>query len=1173
MSAVTPTGIPGSYPMDSESMLGVAPEQDNTDQSSTHRERNKLHKRNDPRGHKQGDSGLGWEASESHQDYNQHNDQSFNDNYTTTQSSDLNRQSYPSEAAGGGMYSRDPQQPVDHFEEKPLHTQPISEEPYTMNRESEHLDQVPRQSTMGNDYPLGQDRDMDHREKDNTTGLNIAGSNKSISAEDKTDSTTGDSGTPPYWGNLPKASGGGIYNTVTGHGSPNDDHDHHHMPRNSTTSDRSHVSGVAATGSDLPTGGVYNTITGHGSQDEESRRHNDSMYLSRPNTQDGNKTLASTDAVIDAPLAGIPEHKPLNEPTDFDATGSSRNNIQPSIMPETAVQDDVRLLASANQRDRHSDIPTQHQTSRKADASPPRAFPLAAAKANDNAHKQDQLAQGDSWPKDEALAGATGVGMGLAAAPLMNKEKRHSTPGTREQYAQQAQAEENVKNQAAGLSASPSTREKDTNKLEKKKSRRASEGSPKSGEKKHHKILGIFHRDSKKNKDTKEDTTITEPTKERRKSDEHHSHKKEGAAGAAGAAGAYGLMHKHKEENLKEPKHYETQPQQQQPILQQQQPVPKQVQHPIPHQPAQTYEQPASGHADNSWSNNKGQAAAGAAGAAGVGAMGYKHHKDHNKAVVDTTPPPPPPTEFPTQVQGPDASSASSTTNTRSSPLSGSPSQKAQETNPGPGPGATPRRRSSSGVNWGRVGPVAAAVAGGAFGSSATYGSNRDSLSSSMGRGQDHSEFDHDVTTPFEHPRQPPSPPQEAVNEKQSRRLSKSKVLASGTPSVDTSTTGGSHRRRSSNAEVMQEAGNYKTLASGTPSGVAVGGVNDSHSRDHNINKNETVNANEDKTNSGHWYTGAAVGAAAAPAAAAMAKDHHKDTNTKHTPTSANTASNKDSKSTDEYNHLASGTPSGVKIDENKKHHVMRQEPPVHHDDVQDGHGKYKTLASGTASGIAAGALHEDKPVKPQFDSIRDRSAENPSSVAGNSHEQTQPQVTTGVYTSSVPAKQTGTAQDGSRRDHGWDRNDPAEKHMSPEVLPSAYRETVTPPQSKEPAEKHMSPEVMPSTYTQFGTHDNSKKDSTPKDRDVLPVIDNETFHPQQGQEQQQQSFVNPAVAAAAGAWAASAGASSGVGNGHATGGKVTHPCQHCGKENDITSYVTGIGQQQQQQQSSLRRF
>lgn len=82
---------------------------------------------------------------------------------------------------------------------------------------------------------------------------------------------------PPYWGDLPRATGGGIYNTVTGHGSPTDDHDqHHHLPpQTRAVNEPAADSNIDRAATDIPTGGVYNTITGHGSREDGQYRQQD----------------------------------------------------------------------------------------------------------------------------------------------------------------------------------------------------------------------------------------------------------------------------------------------------------------------------------------------------------------------------------------------------------------------------------------------------------------------------------------------------------------------------------------------------------------------------------------------------------------------------------------------------------------------------------------------------------------------------------------------------------------------------------------------------------------------------------------------------------------------------------------------------------------------------------
>ncbi|KAB5571739.1 hypothetical protein GE09DRAFT_1096694 [Coniochaeta sp. 2T2.1] len=96
----------------------------------------------------------------------------------------------------------------------------------------------------------------------------------SRSTQSATDSNK-QSSTPPYWGVLPTTATGGIYNTVTGHGSPRDGHDQHHnvSPRNRTTEDTAAGSSISSGIASVPRGGVYNTVTGHGSSGEPAHHH------------------------------------------------------------------------------------------------------------------------------------------------------------------------------------------------------------------------------------------------------------------------------------------------------------------------------------------------------------------------------------------------------------------------------------------------------------------------------------------------------------------------------------------------------------------------------------------------------------------------------------------------------------------------------------------------------------------------------------------------------------------------------------------------------------------------------------------------------------------------------------------------------------------------------------
>ncbi|KAK5662642.1 hypothetical protein OQA88_8557 [Cercophora sp. LCS_1] len=364
--------------------------------------------------------------------------------------------------------------------------------------------------------------------------------------------------TPPYWGDLPKSMRGGIYNTVMGHGSPGDNHDQHHGLPQRSAPDRGHVTGPT----DLLSGGVYNTVAGHGSQDEESRRHGASHRATEdPISQPG------PDAPLAAPLPGINEEKPL----DHVATETGRIDIARGFLPGTAVGDDVALatataVTSQPERESHRSSAARGSrnelpTSGTDFTATHRAFSLSSSPDSTHRHSQevpvrDEIRQNaESHSNRDAIAMAAGAGAtGAALAASEQKGKRNKLqkqkePSPSARSIQRSKDETMDKTDKIVTTSSPPrhSHDKETSRPERKSS---DEGSPTS-EKKHHGILGIFHRrkDSKGEKDHKQsDREVAESKSEG--SSYRSSHKTEEAAVAAAAAGAgaHSLFRHHKDE-------------------------------------------------------------------------------------------------------------------------------------------------------------------------------------------------------------------------------------------------------------------------------------------------------------------------------------------------------------------------------------------------------------------------------------------------------------------------------------------------------------------------------------------------------------------------------------------------------------------------------------------------
>jgi hypothetical protein len=159
----------------------------------------------------------------------------------------------------------------------------------------------------------------------------------------------------------------------------------------------------------------------------------------------------------------------------------------------------------------------------------------------------------------------------------------------------------------------------------------------------------------------------------------------------------------------------------------------------------------------------------------------------------------------------------------------------------------------------------------------------------------------------------------------------------------------------------------------------------------------------------------------------------------------------------------------------------------------------------------------------------------------------------------------------------------PMQHQMSPEVMPAAY--TASAPRSgrekmqdtnSEPVEHHMSPEVMPSAYTaqthapraqaqsnqtQSGIQPTTTASTSTNEKNGAPPV----LPPLQGLGQNNfpsgnSSSLNrdPALAAATASWGTTTG--SFVGGDTGAGQKVVHKCVHCGRENDISGYLSRGG-------------
>ncbi|KAH6637219.1 hypothetical protein F5144DRAFT_547215 [Chaetomium tenue] len=518
--------IPGSYPGAYPDSIPPTPEETMQQpvQDQHQRQHNKLHKPADPRSHKYTDSGVGM-AGQGPIQPSTHGESNWNG---------------PEEAIGGGTYVRDYTQPTGHL--KPTGGADINTA--TTAAQLARSDTVPREAagTLPTAAMMG--------------GMTTAGSDDVQRSDlaNRTQQTSSDAA--PYWGSLPTGTNGAVHNTVAGHGSATDDHnEHHHLPPKSTSPGRSVIAGGIA---NYPRGGVYNTVTGHGSQDQEAARHNQSRDIDGAGNMAGVVDPAH-DTMLAAPLPDIPE-------------GKQKTNYQPTLVPETAVGDDVMLAEAASRDARHS------PQVGNSEAAAPRAFPLVEP-TTDN---RDAKRESTSPSRYGAAAGAAGLGAGAAAAAYAGQHRGRSSPPDQDTRHSTSPQLDN-RHQTAGAVTGKRRPSQQRSPVEKSTSRE--EGSPK-GEKKH-RLLGIFHRHKDEGKEdthhrssagdrvesTKEDTVAVdgpnrlrklskgESAMHRRRSpsanktdpEEHSSHNKEkAAAGAAAGAGALGFLHHRKSNSTNE---------------------------------------------------------------------------------------------------------------------------------------------------------------------------------------------------------------------------------------------------------------------------------------------------------------------------------------------------------------------------------------------------------------------------------------------------------------------------------------------------------------------------------------------------------------------------------------------------------------------------------------------
>ncbi|KAK4132152.1 hypothetical protein BT67DRAFT_435802 [Trichocladium antarcticum] len=814
---------------------------------------------------------------------------------------------------------------------------------------------------------------------------------------------------PPYWGSLPKTEGNPspVYNTVAGHGSPDDDHlDHHRMSERSEPSASPETARIGQLG-DYPRGtGIYNTVTGRGARDEEPTRRSQDYYPAR---------ASAGDSFAD-PLSEIPEERQRSRANRSGATGS--------LLPETAVRDDVLLAADASQETRRKPSPPSAISASDPSTTSHRNFPLVSGTENRDSHRRSGSAD-----RHGALAGAAGLGAGVAASEAVGKRKKGSSV-TGSDLARNDTRNPSEDNQAIGAVTTGSPRDH-APKSPVHKTRSLEDHSPK-GEKKH-KILGIFHR----HKDDKEGTSTRE-----------HRRKSSGASAEPmrtdlGTAGSPGRLRKNSKSSATTDLHRS------------------------PEQPATVADHP-SGH---------GKEMAGAGAAAGVGAMGLLHSRRKSQDVGNQ------------DGRGDLMGAQQQAQGSQDSPFANSRHVAASSGGAGPAGQALPQ------VN--------------------------------------------EVSTPFEHPREPPTVPPHTTH-------------AGSEPGMFGAVAGGTplHAKRDSATAPAAETG---------PRGMA----------------NEPDNHNMLRS------SGDALGTRGRSAPSGV--EHESPVSAAGNSASSH-ATPQDTNDTTKYNVLPSGTPSGVKVGPKEPHHtstgvasgLTRSAPndditrSAPNDDITSRARDQKDLPVPNSP-----AAYSSPPSTQHGSTQRNfMAAPIPTHPSNNNNNNTLQQQR------DLPAPNQET----------YPRRDVAQ-HMSPQVMPGAYTSSVPrdppiPSQETYPRRdmaQHMSPQVMPGAYTASVPRENTAANpataTTAMGHDnnhgapaAMPAFGGQRPREEFGRDSRER---NPALAAATASWTGSgsgplsgngAGAGAGVGGGLGNVGKkmmgkMMHRCEHCGGDNDISGYF-GQGQQ-----------
>lgn len=270
---------------------------------------------------------------------------------------------------------------------------------------------------------------------------------------------------------------------------------------------------------DLPSGGVHNTVIGHGSPEDEARRSQGSGDFS--SGQRDTQQTTSSRAKDALPIVG--------------STSSRQDPLQPTGLSSQRDAQQLPGESTSGSRAQHA-LPIVGSTSSRQ--TPAETTGLSSSQRDTRIPQEST----STSHRNEALAGAAGVGAAGAGAYALNKRREderteRADPATQTQT--QTQPEEHHKGRSFPL-LGHKDKDKEHHTKEHKEDKKVKEEKKKEPKpEKESKLGALFHRSHKDKDETKTDPTQDELAKEKEK-DKHHKTRGALAAGAgAGAAATY----------------------------------------------------------------------------------------------------------------------------------------------------------------------------------------------------------------------------------------------------------------------------------------------------------------------------------------------------------------------------------------------------------------------------------------------------------------------------------------------------------------------------------------------------------------------------------------------------------------------------------------------------------